>query len=58
VRFGERIIRREAGAWSAEAVQLHEILLVATTPEKVPLLVEAVKTILEKSHPKKDWEVR
>jgi putative ABC transport system permease protein len=58
VRFGERVILREAGTWRAEAVQLHELLVTARAPAQVPLLVEGIKTILEQSHAHKDWEVR
>ena len=57
-RFGKMIVSRNAGSWSAEAVALHEILVAARTPREVPLLVENLTTLLEESHPRKDWNIR
>src|SRR5262249_23993320 len=57
-RVGSTILTREAGAWGAEAVPLHEILVAARTAEQVPLLVENITTLLEESHARKDWAVR
>src|SRR5262249_14450425 len=57
VRFGERIVVRERGARRVEAVQLTDVVLTVSKSEQVGPTVEALRGLLEKSHPKKDWRI-
>jgi putative ABC transport system permease protein len=40
-----------------EKVDLHEIIIRVADPDKLPAVTDAVRAMLEKSHPAKDWEI-
>ncbi len=56
-RFGEVIFIREAGKRSAEKVELSEVVVRVSDANKVNAVADAVRAALEKSHPRKDWEI-
>jgi multidrug resistance efflux pump len=57
-RFGERVITRRGAKQVAEVVQLTEVLLTVRDRGEVPAVVAAVRTLLEGSHAKNDWNLR
>jgi putative ABC transport system permease protein len=57
VRFGERVIIREGGSRRGEQVQLHQITLTVSDIDKVRSTGDVVRAVLERYHPRKDWEV-
>ncbi len=57
VRFGEKVIIRQGGSRTAEAVQLHQLTLTVSDIDHVRGTGELVRATLERYHTKKDWEV-
>jgi putative ABC transport system permease protein len=57
VRFGERVIIRQGGSRTGEQVQMHQITLTIADIDQVRSTGDLVRSILEQSHSKKDWEV-
>jgi len=57
VRFGEVLMKRRAGSFEAERVALHEITVKVGKPEDVTRVSLAIRAMLEKFHPKKDYEI-
>lgn len=57
MRYGEVLMRRRAGAFEAERVQLHEVTVKVASLEEVLGVAEAVKTILERNHKRKDYAI-
>lgn len=55
MRYGEVLMRRRAGTFEAERVQLHEATVKVASLDEVMGVAEAVKTILERNHKKKDY---
>ncbi len=55
--YGERIIDRQSGSFSAEQVELHQVTLTVDQIDHVRSTGEAVREILERNHLRKDWEV-
>ena len=56
-RFGEVLIRRSAGSFEAEEVQLHEITVRMRDLEAVETADPQVKAVLERFHDQDDYEV-
>jgi putative ABC transport system permease protein len=56
-RFGETIIKRGAGSFSAERIELHEIRLQMKDTKYVESADPQVKTVLGRFHEKIDYEV-
>lgn len=56
-RFGETLIRRSAGSFEAETVELHQIIVQMTDIESVETADPQIVTVLAKFHEKKDYEV-
>ncbi len=56
-RFGEKIVLRQAGSFSREQVELHQVVLTIATMEQVRQAGAAIRDQLEHNHPKKDWDV-
>ncbi|MBI3879350.1 MAG: ABC transporter permease [Verrucomicrobia bacterium] len=56
-RFGETVIRRSAGSYQAEKVELHEITVQMRDTEGVEIGTPQLKTLLDRFHPKKDYEM-
>src|SRR4030095_11184998 len=57
VRYGEVLMRRRAGTFEAERVQLHEVTVKVHSLEDVTGVAGAIKAVLERNHEKKDYEV-
>jgi putative ABC transport system permease protein len=57
VRYGEKVIIRQGGSRTAEAVEMHQITLTVTDIDQVRSTGDLVRAQLERSHLKKDWEV-
>jgi putative ABC transport system permease protein len=55
--YGERIFIRERGSFSAEEVQLSEVTLTVADISQVKATGDAVRHILVKNHPEKDWHL-
>ncbi len=56
-RFGETIIRRSAGTYEAEKVQLHQVTLQFNSVDDVEMAVPVIRTLFKRFHPKPDYEV-
>lgn len=56
-RFGELQYKESAGSRSLEKTQLHEITLAVNRPEDVTKTAQMSRSILEKWHPKGDFEI-
>ncbi|MEQ2008823.1 MAG: ABC transporter permease [Limisphaerales bacterium] len=56
-RFGETIIRRSAGTYEAEKVQLHQVTVQFNSVDDVEVAVPQIRTLLKRFHPKSDYEV-
>ncbi|HWQ90332.1 MAG TPA: FtsX-like permease family protein, partial [Clostridia bacterium] len=57
LRYGEVLMRRRAGSFEAERVQLHEITIKVESLEAVTGVAGSVKQLLERYHKKKDYEI-
>jgi len=56
-RYGSRVFFRTAGQRGGEQVELHQITLTIADMDHVRGVGEAVRDLLERTHPKKDWTV-
>jgi putative ABC transport system permease protein len=56
-RFGETIVRRSAGSYSAEKVELHQLTVRFKSSDLVATAVPQIKSLLEKFHDKPDYEL-
>ncbi|MEO8428420.1 MAG: ABC transporter permease [Verrucomicrobiota bacterium] len=56
-RFGETLIRRSAGSFEAERVQLHQITVELESTETVESATLQIEAILRRFHDKKDYEM-
>lgn len=56
-RFGETIIRRSAGSFQAERVQLHQLTVQMESPDFVESAAAQINAIMVKFHEKKDYEM-
>lgn len=56
-RFGENIIRRTSGSFSAERVELHEVIVQMTSTSHVEEAAGAIQRILQRFHKKRDYEL-
>jgi len=57
MRYGEVLMRRRAGSFESERVQLHEVTVKVASLDEVMPVAEAIKQSLEHSHKKKDYEI-
>ena len=55
-RFGETLIRRSAGAFEAERVELHQLTVQLNDVEAVEAAVPQIEGILHRFHKKRDYE--
>jgi putative ABC transport system permease protein len=55
--YGDRVIDRQSGAFTAEQVQLHQVTLTVGTTDQVRPTGESIRELMSQSHVKKDWEV-
>jgi putative ABC transport system permease protein len=56
-RFGETLIRRSAGSFEAERVELHQVTLQLADVESVEAAAPEIETILRRFHKRKDYEL-
>jgi putative ABC transport system permease protein len=56
-RYGEVRIRERSGSTEAERVQLHELTVKVDSLERVNGVADAIKTVMERNHQKKDYEI-
>lgn len=56
-RFGETIFKRRTGSIEAERVELHEVTVKVEDPKMVLSVAQAIQRLLEKNHPKKDYNI-
>ncbi|MCP5526620.1 MAG: ABC transporter permease [Verrucomicrobiales bacterium] len=56
-RFGEVLIRRSAGSFQAEKVELHRVTVQMETLEAVETADPQIKLVLDRFHDRKDYEV-
>ncbi len=56
-RFGETIMKRSTGSFSAEKIQLHQITVQMEDTDSVEGAVPQIETLLNRFHDKKDFEM-
>ena len=56
-RYGEVLMRRRSGSFEAERVQLHEVTVKVDSLENVTGVADAIKSVLERHHKKKDYDI-
>ena len=57
MRYGEVLMRRRAGSFEAERVELHELTVKVASLDAVTGVAEAIKTVMERNHKKKDYQI-
>jgi putative ABC transport system permease protein len=57
VRFGRTVIIRQGGSRTGEQVEMHQITLTVADVDQVRSTGDLMRTLLERYHNKKDWEV-
>ncbi len=57
MRYGDTVMRRRSGSFEAERVELHELTVKVASLEQVTGVAEAIKTVLERNHKKKDYQI-
>jgi putative ABC transport system permease protein len=57
IHFGEVLMKRRSGSFEAERVEIHEITVKVGDPAAVPKVSLAIKSLLERFHNKKDYEI-
>ena len=56
-RFGETLMKQRSGSFEAERVELHEVTVKAASLEQVRPVADAIRSLLEHGHKKKDYEI-
>ena len=56
-RFGETLIRRNAGSFSAESVELHRIIIKMASTESVVAAERQISNLLDRFHDQSDFEL-
>jgi len=56
-RYGEVLLRRRSGSIEAERVELHELTVKVNALEEVTSAADAIKAVLQRNHPKKDYQM-
>jgi len=57
LRFGEMILERSSGSMSAERVELHRAIVQVEDSDDVLAVAEVIKTMLERNHKRRDYEM-
>ena len=57
MRYGEVLLRRRAGSFEAEHVELHELTVKVASLGEVTGVAEAIKAVMERNHKKKDYQI-
>lgn len=55
--FGTTQVKMRSGSRDVTEVELHEIVINVERPEDVPMLAGAARSMLDREHREKDWEV-
>ncbi|MEQ1894854.1 MAG: ABC transporter permease [Planctomycetota bacterium] len=56
-RYGKLQVKRRAGSMDMEEMDLNEIVLRVDSPENVPVVADAARTMLARFHQKRDYEI-
>src|SRR5207245_7103189 len=56
-RNAEVIMRRRSGSFEAERIQLHEVTVKVDSLENVTGVADAIKSVLDRYHKKKDFDI-
>jgi putative ABC transport system permease protein len=51
------VVRRRSGSTEAERVELHELTIKVGAVEEVTSAADAIRAVLERNHPKKDYQM-
>src|SRR5450759_2447597 len=57
LRYGEVLMRRRSGSFEAERIELHELTVKVASLEEVISVADAIKTVMERNHKKKDYQI-
>jgi hypothetical protein len=57
-RFGERVLPRTPGAFTAEAVELSQVLITLRDPKDTASSAAVIAEQLQQAHIKKDWDIQ
>jgi len=57
MRYGEVLMRRRSGSFEAEHVELHELTVKVASLGEVTGVADAIKTVMERNHKKKDYQI-
>jgi putative ABC transport system permease protein len=57
LRYGEVLMRRRAGSFEAEKVQLHELTVKVASLDQVINVAGAIRSVMEHNHKKKDYQI-
>ena len=57
LRYGEVLMRRRSGSFEAERVQLHELTVKVASLDEVINVAGAIRTVMERNHKKKDYQI-
>ena len=56
-RFGKTILKIKSGSFEAETVELHQIFVKVTHIENVVSVADVIRNLLDRYHPKEDFEM-
>jgi putative ABC transport system permease protein len=56
-RYGELLVKRRSGSIEAERVQLHELTVKVSALEQVRPVADAIRSLMEHTHKKKDYDM-
>jgi putative ABC transport system permease protein len=56
-RYGEILRKIRSGSFEQERVELHEVTVQVSQPERVPAVAEAIQAVMTRHHRKKDFEM-
>ncbi len=57
LRYGDVLMRRRSGSFEAERIELHEITVKVESLSAVTRVAAAITALMERNHPKKDYEI-
>jgi len=56
-RYGEVLAKQRSGSFEAERVELHEVTVKVAQREQVVAVADAIKSLLQRHHKKRDYDV-
>jgi putative ABC transport system permease protein len=57
LHYGDLLVRRRSGSFEAERIELHELTVKVASLEEVTSVADAIKTVMERNHKKKDYQI-